>query len=1148
MRLQRTNHLLFLLAFLVGFSIITSGQHTLIGVSDFGGEHGLGEIYTYDIETGQAEHVYSADLNIDGRVVSRFVSSTSTDSIIYGLIPGGGTGGAGLVVSYNLLSGETKAVFQIEVIPGMNEQTNEVLAFVDSAIYGVMASTLPSQKGYLFKYHLGNQQFEIIHNFEVKAHRAYNGLNVFRDSLLVGTLYSADGKKPVLYEYNTKNSTFRTLHEFNNDSLLEGSWPSSELSFVGDSLIIGVSIYGGANEAGTLYQYNYLQDEFTKLHDFEMDSGAYPEVAPVYMDQGVLVGCMGYNGPNGFGALYKFHLPTKTFQTVKAYTDLYDEGYYIASRLTRFRNNTILGLVKYGGPFNTGGVFQYNLDDNSCAVIHHYTQNVDGYRPTGIFDFKSYKDSVLGFASNRSTASTDGTLFRMWPGKDTVVIDLFLDHVEKAAYTRGNLVEYKDHWYGTTGGEAKYFKGGLYAINKFTKELEMVKNYTDATGTENAFPQLFLTDNNLIGGEVRDFYDPVSGDLVGALRWYSPETDSLHIIPFTGDIAENVGYRVEGFGMAEGEDGMYYGIVTKTTENWFLHVRLYRFNPFDLTVTLESEEIDSHLGGIMGNIIYHDGKIYGYAFRVIVDAVTRQVLFSYDLKSKETEIIYEYDGSGPRLTNARLIFANNKNLYWISTVSSGEGYVSKLDLQSKEAAVVYEHFAGNNNGEDIIGTAFLSLDSTQLYFPTKPGSPDDNLHRLYRLDLSTEEVVLIDSIGSHPASGLLHHLEFSYLFPNQHTLIASDTIPLIACDSVSLPISNLMVKQSGIYGVRNKRPNLPDSLQLYEVIIQEKPIREDTLLISGCDSVVIPWNGLVFKESGYFNVLKGGGGVCDSIIPIQILVDSLPNYSDTTIVTGCDSVQIPNGNVIFESGLYSVAKPFPNSCDSVHQYQAEVYSSFYGEYISDSLTTCEKSGTYRGVNYNGSGEYNVPLKTVHGCDSIERFKVRYFDPQPELSIKDDTIFLNMENMESYSIESTWFTCDEFGNYDSVFNVQAETYITIDTTVRASYGVMFSINNWPFSCSDTVACVEYNPGTVGFEQEEVDRVFLTPNPVETILNVEGIPEGAKLVLYNALGQKLVVEEQRSEKNAKLDLSKYPSGVYHLWVEKNGARRSFPVVKR
>ena len=129
------------------------------------------------------------------------------------------------------------------------------------------------------------------------------------------------------------------------------------------------------------------------------------------------------------------------------------------------------------------------------------------------------------------------------------------------------------------------------------------------------------------------------------------------------------------------------------------------------------------------------------------------------------------------------------------------------------------------------------------------------------------------------------------------------------------------------------------------------------------------WNGNNYPTAGTYIVTLTSTANCDSIATLNLLVN--PVSASTTAITICNS-DLPyhwNGNTYPTAGNYSITLLNSYGCDSV----ASLLLSTNPTVTSNTfITICSSQLPYNwnGSNFAAAGNYNVPLTTSSGCDSI----------------------------------------------------------------------------------------------------------------------------------------------------------------------------------
>lgn len=170
---------------------------------------------------------------------------------------------------------------------------------------------------------------------------------------------------------------------------------------------------------------------------------------------------------------------------------------------------------------------------------------------------------------------------------------------------------------------------------------------------------------------------------------------------------------------------------------------------------------------------------------------------------------------------------------------------------------------------------------------------------------------------------------------------------------------------------------------------------------------------------------------------------------------------------------------------------------------------------------------------------------------PENPTVNDQVQLTINALwSSGSCEMTHYLYSGSGTnfeYNFFYNVGAATYtctnsstINFGTLATGEYTITCYINN------NYAPSMQYEPMTIIFTVvggnlqnqsfEKNDVLLAYPNPVTDFLTVEN--QNSKLLtIFNALGQKIMEENNLSNTKTALNFSNFPKGVYFLSFENN-----------
>lgn len=211
------------------------------------------------------------------------------------------------------------------------------------------------------------------------------------------------------------------------------------------------------------------------------------------------------------------------------------------------------------------------------------------------------------------------------------------------------------------------------------------------------------------------------------------------------------------------------------------------------------------------------------------------------------------------------------------------------------------------------------------------------------------------------------------------------------------------------------------------------PTFSDTQVVSSCDSYVSPSGKFTWTTTGTYtdtllNVLK-----CDSIITFDLTI--LESTSSAITEVACDSYTAPDGSIFELTGMYEVTVPNTVGCDSLISINLTVNQSSTSnltEVVCDSYTAPD------GSVFDTTGLYDVTILNTAGCDSLISI---------DLTVNTSTSSDIAESAcESYSApDGTTYTtsgvyqatiqnmagCDSLINIDLTINFPTESNISVE---------------------------------------------------------------------------------------------------------------------
>ena len=225
-------------------------------------------------------------------------------------------------------------------------------------LWGVTSRGGTSDAGVLFKIDANGANHQTVYNW-IK----YEGGNP-KGSLIKaanGKLYGLalmGGVYPegVLFEYDPATNIYTKKYDFDGTN---GSYPFGSLIQASNGKLYGLTAYGGVNNDGVLFEYDPATDIYTKKYDFDGTNGKYPKGSLLQADNGKLYGMTLNGGTNDNGVLFEYDLSTNTYTKKYDFDSTNGSNPYLNS-LIQASNGKLYGMTTKGGINNDGVLFEYD--------------------------------------------------------------------------------------------------------------------------------------------------------------------------------------------------------------------------------------------------------------------------------------------------------------------------------------------------------------------------------------------------------------------------------------------------------------------------------------------------------------------------------------------------------------------------------------------------------------------------------------------------------------------------------------------------------------------------------------------------------------------------------------------------------------------
>jgi uncharacterized repeat protein (TIGR03803 family) len=393
-------------------TLVHASNGKLYGMTEKGGNEDIGTLFEYNIELDTLLYILDFGSCPQGGYPKGSLFQ-ATNGLIYGTTDKG-LYSYGSVFSFNPVTKLFFNIFDFNWPNGKFPKGNLIEAD-NGMLYGITSDGGSNEEGVLFELNPINNVVDIKLSFDTitKGNFPQGGLIRGSNGKLYG-LTSSGGQfgGGVLYEYDPLNDTFLKKYQFDND---DGANPYGALCNASNNKLYGLTYNGGNYNKGVLFEYNYTEDVYEKLVDFEGEMGANPNGSLVEYGNGKLYGYTMKGGIDNFGILFEYdiniNLFTKKFDFDEINGKLPTDGLLVSS------NGNIYGLVKQGGLNGKGIIFEFIPNDNT------FTKKLDFNGTNGATPYATHLIEALAVGILNNSVDKNLNVFPN-PAEDQLFIEL----------------------------------------------------------------------------------------------------------------------------------------------------------------------------------------------------------------------------------------------------------------------------------------------------------------------------------------------------------------------------------------------------------------------------------------------------------------------------------------------------------------------------------------------------------------------------------------------------------------------------------------------------------------------------------------------------------------------------------------------------
>lgn len=757
-----------LIILLVIFTYQLSAQNTeLWGTTRAGGNSNNGTIFKTDANGDNHSVVYSFPFSNEGGAPQYTKLCKASNGKLYGMTYYGGTNNEGVIFSYNPVTEIYNKEFDFEGINSGKWPQASLIEANDGKLYGMTSQGGTYNYGILFSFDPTTSVFSKKIDFDGanKGRAPYGSLVQASNGKLYGmTLYGGTVTSTgygVLFEYDPINDIFVKKVDF--DGVNKGRNPHGSLLQASDNKLYGMTNAGGSNNLGVIFSFDLTTSTFTNEIDFDgTNNGRGPYGSLIQADNGKLYGMTYYGGINNLGILFSYDYTITNFVKELDF-DLTTTGGRPKGDLIQLNNGKLYGMNNVGGSNYKGVLFSYNPISTTFSNEFDFDGTDNGQNPSGSL-ITGNDGNIYGLTSSGG-AGINGVLFKYDPILNNFEKKIDLNYAENGRYIYGGLLEATNGFlYGMTNSGGANDLGVLFSINpvtyKVTKEFDFdgtnngsrpygnlieanngkLYGMTYQGGTNNhgvifeynpldkVFNKLVDFNNSTIGGFARgSLMQSSNGKLYGLTT--SGGANSSGVL-FEYEITTNTYIKKIDFNgtngsgpngsLIEASNGKFYGLTSSGGANSRGTLFEYDYATNGLTVKRSFSSSFNGYYNPRGSLIEaSDGTLYGTLYSG--GSNSSGGMFKYNLGTNSYTSLYSYSTSGKN-PSSNLMQANNGKFYGVTRSGGNNGLGVLLEYDSSTNAFTKKLDFDGTNGSNPENTSLIEIQKPVVWTTTNEWS------------------------------------------------------------------------------------------------------------------------------------------------------------------------------------------------------------------------------------------------------------------------------------------------------------------------------------------------------------------------------------------------------------------------------------------
>jgi uncharacterized repeat protein (TIGR03803 family) len=258
------------------------------------------------------------------------------------------------------------------------------------------------------------------------------------------TLFGGANNDGTVFELAQGSHTITTLASFNRT---DGADPWAGLIMDSSGNLYGTTLEGGASNDGTVFELAHGSGTITTLSSFNDTDGEYPKAGLIMDSSGNLYGTTHDGGASNDGTVFELAHGSGTITTLASFNGTDGAHPYDEEGLVMNSSGNMYGTTAYGGGSNDGTVFELAHGSGTITTLASFN-GTDGAHPYGGLRMDS-SGNLYG-TTHFGGASGNGVVFELAHGSGTITPRVLFNRTDGRHPQAGLIMDNSGNLYGTT--------------------------------------------------------------------------------------------------------------------------------------------------------------------------------------------------------------------------------------------------------------------------------------------------------------------------------------------------------------------------------------------------------------------------------------------------------------------------------------------------------------------------------------------------------------------------------------------------------------------------------------------------------------------------------------------------------------------------